>query len=83
MGGGKVIDPWGAPEFFCAGLAFHQIAAPGIVRFVFYADEGDPVESIVRVKLLLPAAVIPGNQLRTRAFLANYTTGMPMPIRFA
>lgn len=74
------LDPFGAPEFFCTGLAFLQMAGPGIVRFVFYEDDGEPLESIVRVKLLLPATVIPGNQLRTRAFLAKHVTGQATPI---
>ena len=82
--GERFIDPFGSPEFFCSGLAYHQVAGPGVIRFVFYADEGDPLESIVRVKLLLPAAVIPGTELRTKAFLARAIGGLPgLPIRMS
>jgi len=85
MGGemSNFIDPFGAAEYFCTGLAYLQMAGPGIIRFVFYEDDGEPLESIVRVKLLLPIAVIAGNELRTKAFLAKHVTGMPMPITFA
>ena len=70
---GSFIDPYGAPEFFCSGLAFHQMAGPGIVRFVYYEDDGEPLERIVRVKLLLPLAVVLTTQSWTREFLSQHS----------
>lgn len=66
---GSLIEPFAAPEFFCTDIAYMQMAAPGVVRFVMQADMGEN-SPILRVKILLPVPAIPFAVAQTKAFLA-------------
>lgn len=63
------IDPFGAPEIWTDKVAYREIACPGVVRLVFAAEEHG--ESIVKVKILMPVAVLLAEQTRTFAFLTG------------
>lgn len=52
----RVIDPFGAPEFFCQDAIF-EMAAPGIVRVLMVSQDGEG-ELIVKAKVLMPFATI-------------------------
>lgn len=66
--GDKLIDAFGAPEFFCNDLAYIELAAPGVIRFGLYECDGE--DRILKVKVLLPSAVIPGAIKRVTGFMA-------------
>ena len=68
MGDHAIIDPFGAPEFFCNDLAYIQLAAPGLIRFGLYAFEGD--DKVLRARVLLPSAIVPVAIKRVTAFMA-------------
>lgn len=61
------IDPFGAQEFFCNGV-FRQNVCTELVRLSFFTHEDG--EKILKVKLLMPVAVIWAEQRKLAAFMA-------------
>lgn len=63
------IDPFGAPEFFVDGVAYREMVGSDLVRITYFSrDHGD---QIVKVKLLVPCAIIASEDVKMRWFLAH------------
>ena len=76
------FDPFGAAEFFVTGVAGHEFAAPGVLRFIFDSEEA-PGQTIVRVKLLMPVVSIAPCMAKTAAFLAGQGYELPAGMRLS
>lgn len=64
----RVIDPFGAPEFYCQDALF-EMPAPGIVRITVISTEADG-DAIVKVKLLMPLSAVAALVTSASAFTA-------------
>jgi hypothetical protein len=76
--GGKImaaresfIDPFDAPEFRVSGVAWREMVSTDTVRSVFFVREGN--EGILKVKLLIPIAVMAAEHDRAREFVMAQT----------
>lgn len=70
MGGQEhFVDPFGAPEFFVDGVAYREMVGSDLVRITYFSS--DHGEHIVRVKLLVPCAIIASEDIKMRWFLAQ------------
>ncbi len=64
------IDPFGAPEYWI-DVVSREIASPGVLRMYFGARDGD--ENILKLKLLVPMAVMIRERQITDDFVAAHT----------
>lgn len=67
----RVIDPFGAPEFYCQDALF-EMPAPGIVRITVVSTESEG-DAIVKVKLLMPLSAVAALVAGASAFSALQT----------
>lgn len=71
---GRVIDPFGAPEYLVDDVSFRQLIGTEFLRFGYHTVEDDGL--ILRVRLVFPIVKLLTMQADTQAFIAKQAKGV-------